>query len=76
VWAKHTLAKSKKYNADTKRGRFLSHIPCSTLKNALCVDDATGHVKLGYHQRFDEGMNDLTLSELPPMPESSITLAK
>ena len=37
-----------------------------TKKNSLWVDDATGKVKLGYHLHFDEGMNDLTLDELPP----------
>ena len=37
-----------------------------TKKNLLWVDDATGRVKLGYHLSFDEGMNDLTLDELPP----------
>jgi hypothetical protein len=37
-----------------------------TKNNSLWVDDATGRVKLGYHLRFDEGMNDLALDELPP----------
>jgi hypothetical protein len=37
-----------------------------TKKNSLWIDDATGRVKLGYHLRFDEGMNDLALDELPP----------
>ena len=66
VWVKHTNAKSKKYNVDTKKGRHLGHLPGGTKKNSLWVDDATGKVKLGYHLRFDEGMNDLTLDELPP----------
>ena len=66
VWVKHTNAKSKKYNVDTKKGRHLGHMPGGTKKNLLWVDDATGRVKLGHHLRFDEGMNDLTLDELPP----------
>jgi hypothetical protein len=66
VWVKHTSAKAKKSNMDSKKGRHLGHIPGGTLKNSLVVDDATGRVKLGCHLRFDEGMNDLTLAELPP----------
>jgi hypothetical protein len=66
VWVKHTLARSKKCNVDTKKGRFLGHVPGSTVKNALWVDDVTGHIKLGHHQLLDEGMNNLTLLELPP----------
>ena len=66
VWVKHTNAKSKKYNVDTKKGRHLGHMPGGTKKNSLWVDAATGKVKLGYHLRFDEGMNDLTLDKLPP----------
>ena len=66
VWVKHTNGKSKKYNVDTKKGRRLGHLPGSTKKNSLWVDDATGRVKLGYHLCFDECMNDLTLDELPP----------
>ena len=37
-----------------------------TKTNSLWVDDAAGRVKLGCHLRFDEGMNDLALDELPP----------
>ena len=66
VWVKHISTKSKKYNVDTRKGRHLGHLPGGTKKNSLWVDDATGKVKLGYHLRFDEGMNDLTLDELPP----------
>jgi hypothetical protein len=49
VWVKHTSAKSKKYNVDTKKGRHLGHMDGGTKKNSLWVDDATGRVKLGYH---------------------------
>ena len=69
VWVKHTNAKSKKYNVDTKKGRHLGHMPGSTKKNSLWVDDATGKVKLGYHLRFDEGMNDL----MPSSPGNALT---
>jgi hypothetical protein len=67
VWVKHSSAKSKKYSVDTKKGRHLGHVDggTRTKKNSLWADDATGKVKLGYHLRFDEGMNDLTLDELP-----------
>jgi hypothetical protein len=66
VWVKHASAKSKKCNMDAKKGCCLGHVPGAILKNALWVNDAAGRVKLGCHQRFDEGMNDLALSELPP----------
>jgi hypothetical protein len=51
---------------DSKKGQHLGHVPGGTQKNSLWVNDATGRVKLGCHLRFDEGMNDLTLAELPP----------
>jgi hypothetical protein len=51
---------------DSKKGGHLGHIPGGTQKNSLWVKDATSQVKLGYHLRFDEGMNNLTLAELPP----------
>jgi hypothetical protein len=35
IWVKHTLAKSKKYNVDTKKEQCLRHIPGATLKNVL-----------------------------------------
>ena len=54
VWVKHTKAKLKKYNVDTKKGQHLGHLPGGTKKNSLWVDYATGRVKLGYHLRFDE----------------------
>jgi hypothetical protein len=66
VWVKHTRAKSKNCNVDSKKGRHLGHLPGSTKKNSLWVDDATSRVILGYHLRFDEGMNNMTLDELPP----------
>jgi hypothetical protein len=63
---KHTSTKWKKYNVDTKKGRHLGHVASGTKKNLLWVDDAIGRVKLGYHPRFNKGMNDLALDELPP----------
>jgi hypothetical protein len=65
VWVKHTRAKSEKYNVNSKKGQHLSHLPGSTKKNSLWVNNATGRVKLGYHLQYDEGMNDMTLDELP-----------
>jgi ribosomal protein L32 len=65
VWVKHTGAKLKKYNIDSKKGQHLGHLPGGTKKNSLWVDDATGKVKLGYHLCFDEGMNDLALDKFP-----------
>jgi hypothetical protein len=49
VWVKHTRAKSKKYNVDSKKGWHLGHLPGGTKKSSLWVDNATGRVKLGYH---------------------------
>jgi hypothetical protein len=66
TWIKHTRAKSKKYNIDSKKGQHFGHLPGSTRKNSLWIDDTTGRVKLGYHLQFNEGMNDMTLGELPP----------
>ena len=53
-----------KYKIETKMGRYLGHKPGTSLKNAIWIDSSTQHIKYGYHQRFDEGMNDLTLSEM------------
>jgi hypothetical protein len=76
VWIKHTRAKSKKYNAESKKGQHLGHLPGSTWKNSFWVDDTTGRVKLGYHLRFNEGMNKLALAELPPNMKISSTPAQ
>jgi hypothetical protein len=46
AWVKHTRAKSKKHNVDSKKGRHLGHLPGSTKKNSLWVDDATSRVNL------------------------------
>ena len=54
-----------KYKIETKKGHYLGHKPGTSLKNAIWIDSDTQRVKYGYHQRFDEGMNDLTLVKMP-----------
>ena len=54
-----------KYKIETKKGHYLGHKPGTSLKNTIWIDSDTQRVKYGYHQRFHEGMNDLTLVEMP-----------
>jgi hypothetical protein len=72
----YTSAKAKNYNVDSKKGQHLGHIPGGTQKNSLWVNDTTCRVKLSYHLRFDKGMNDPTLSEIPPIVKTFTTLEK
>jgi hypothetical protein len=46
------------------KGIFLGYT--ATLKQIYYLEDSTGKVKVASHARFDEGMNDLPLSRLPP----------
>ena len=48
-----------------RKGIFLGFIP-NTTRNILWFDLETERVKIAKHAKFDEGMNDLPLSELPP----------
>lgn len=53
-----------KLNRHVIKGIFLGYT--ATLKQIYYLEDGTGKVKIASHARFDEGMNDLSLSELPP----------
>jgi hypothetical protein len=50
-------------------GRRVGHLGLEqphTTKNILWYDLETKRVKIAFHARFDEGMNDLATADLPP----------
>ena len=57
--------RSAKFRTRTKSGIFLGYLP-DTTKNILWYDEDTGKVKVATHARFDEGMNDLPIDQIPP----------
>lgn len=65
VWVRPPGRRSAKFRSNSRKGIFLGFIPRTT-KNILWYDPETSHVKIARHARFDEGMNDLSPSEIPP----------
>jgi len=66
LWVKILAWQNRaKYIQDTKKGIFLGY-RTNTLKNVAWYDPLTDRVKSGYHVWFNEGVNDLPLSKLPP----------
>ena len=49
----------------SKKGIFLGY-KAGTLENIVWWDPETENVKYASHARFDEGMNDLPISDIPP----------
>ena len=50
---------------NSKTTPFLGFMP-NTTKNIIWFDLDTERVKIAKHAKFDEGMNDLPITELPP----------
>jgi hypothetical protein len=68
-----------KFQHNTRKGIFLGYLK-HTNKNIYWYDVDSKHVKIAYHVRFDEGMNDLSPHKLPPnvlhlqrIPDADIT---
>eukprot|EP00536_Pseudo-nitzschia_multiseries_P015908 jgi/Psemu1/44246/gm1.44246_g len=64
VWVRPPGKKQIKLKPNARRGIFLGFVPYTT-RNILWYDTETHRVKIATHVRFDEGMNDLPLSDLP-----------
>ena len=65
VWVRPPGRKKAKLKPNSRKGIFLGFVPYST-RNILWYDVETNRVKIAFHARFDEGMNDLPFAELPP----------
>ena len=65
VWVRPPGRKSAKFQPNSRKGIFLGFVPYST-RNILWYDLETTRVKIAFHARFDEGMNDLPFESLPP----------
>jgi hypothetical protein len=65
VWVRPPGLRPAKLRVHTRKGIFLSFLPRTT-RNILWFDLDSARVKIAKHARFDEGMNDLPASDLPP----------
>jgi hypothetical protein len=65
VWVRPPGRRGAKFRPNSRKGIFLGFLPYTT-RNILWFDPETNRVKIATHARFDEGMNDLPLADLPP----------
>jgi hypothetical protein len=65
VWIRPPGKRIGKLCNHARKGIFLGFLP-NTLKNILWYDVETKHVKIAFHARFDEGMNNLPHADIPP----------
>jgi hypothetical protein len=65
VWVRPTHRRSHKLDLHARCGVFLGYIP-NTYKNIIWYDVESCRVKIARHAVFDEAMNDLDASKLPP----------
>ena len=65
VWVRPPGRRSGRLQPHSCKGIFLGYLP-NTLKNILWFDPLTKRIKIAYHARFDEGMNDLSSTDAPP----------
>lgn len=65
VWVRPPGRRSAKLRPNSRKGIFLGFL-ANTTKNILWYDVETHRVKIAKHARFDEGMNDLPTSDIPP----------
>ena len=65
VWVRPPGRRTRKLKSNSRKGIFLGYIP-NTTKNILWYDPETNKVKIAKHARFDEGMNDLPATAIPP----------
>jgi hypothetical protein len=65
VWVRPPGQRKGRLHNHAKRGIFLGFLP-NTTKNILWFDPETNRMKIAFHVRFDEGMNDLDVKDVPP----------
>jgi hypothetical protein len=65
VWVRPPGKRKGKLINNARKGIFLGYLPHTT-KNLLWYDLETHRVKIAFHARFDEGMNDLPADSIPP----------
>ena len=65
VWVRPAKGRQAKYKNNSRKGIMLGYSR-KTTRNVLWYDLETNQVKLGSHVRFDEGMNDLPIENIPP----------
>jgi hypothetical protein len=65
VWVRPPGKRRSKLQLHARKGIFLGYLE-QTLKNILWYDLETKRVKIAFHARFDEGMNDLPAPLVPP----------
>ena len=65
VWVRPPGRRPAKLIPNSRKGVFLGYVP-NTTQNILWYDVETSRIKIATHARFDEGMNDLPVTELPP----------
>ena len=63
-WVRPPGRRQHKLRPNSRKGRFLGFLP-NTTKNIVWFDPETEKVKTAKHARFDEGMNDLQMDDLP-----------
>ena len=65
VWVRPPGKRSAKLQPNSRKGIFLGYVPHTT-RNILWYDVETTRIKIATHARFDEGMNDLPVTDMPP----------
>ncbi|MCE2995760.1 MAG: hypothetical protein LW863_09190 [Flammeovirgaceae bacterium] len=65
VWVRPSGRRPIKLKPNSRKGIFLGYIP-NTRKNILWFDIESQRVKIAKHARFDEGFNDVPITEIPP----------
>lgn len=65
VWVRPPGQRKAKLLPNSRKGIFLGYLP-DTTSNILWYDPETSRVKIAKHARFDEGMNDLPITDVPP----------
>ena len=65
VWVQPSTSRSAKFQNDSQKGMFLGFAP-NTTQNIPWFNVDTERVKIAKHTKFDEGMNDIPLDQLPP----------
>ena len=57
--------RTAKFPNNSRKGIFLGFVP-NTTRNILWFDVDTERVEIAKHAKFDEGMNDIPVDQLPP----------
>ena len=65
VWVRPPGRRRAKLRPNSRKGIFLGYIP-NTTANIVWFDEETQRIKIAKHARFDEGLNDLPIAEIPP----------